>query len=703
MHIDLNGIWKATADLGAQAKAGKPGYADSNWTSVPVPGHWQQAPTFAAHSGTLLYRKAFRNDYTLAPDETAQLRFDGLFYAAKVWLNGTFLGEHEGYFTPVQYDVTKALRPGENVVMVELTCEQEEGLTTKRQLIGVFGDWACKPPGNLPGGIWRDVTLTTHHGVVQDRFTLQAVPERLPANTAHVSMEMAYTAVAEGALTWQATIAPENFAGPVETHQGSQPTRRGANRFKTSLVMQAPHLWWTWDHGAPDLYRLTLAFSHNGGPTQTVERLFGVRTVELRHWHLYLNGRRIFMRGTNYGPADLRIASVTRERYQQDLDLMLAAHMNMARVHGHIAGPALYEEASRKGILLWQDFPLHRLYSRSVLNEARRQASSMVDLLGHWPAVAVWCCHGNPDRHSKGEETGVFARLTSRLGNWNKSTLAPALEQVVRKLDPTRPVVAHPATHHDWSWYQNRIEDLSKVLARFPDTAQFVTQFGAQSFPNPEHSRKFVAGEWPQINWSDLIDRHMLQAKIMEMRVPHSLAQTFEQYVAITQHSQAYLHKFFIEHFRRLKYNPCGGVLQYLFADSAPGITWSIVDYERAPKLAYQVVQEAFRPTTICADWPKPSYAPGALLSLRVYLLNDRYATFHATWSWAVVMHGETLASDSYGAQLGPDSRGVAPESINWTVPPNLAPGTVDLVLTLTLAGQPPICNRYSFSILSAV
>ena len=93
----------------------------------------------------------------------------------------------------------------------------------------------------------------------------------------------------------------------------------------------------------------------------------------------------------SYG--DTCIARMTVERGRQDLQLARDCHMNLLRMHAHVDHPALNDAADELGIVLWQDFPLQWLYRRAVLPEARRQAKTMVNLLGNHPSVAVWCMH----------------------------------------------------------------------------------------------------------------------------------------------------------------------------------------------------------------------------------------------------------------------------------------------------------------------
>ena len=74
-----------------------------------VPGHWQLEDAFAAYEGLVLYRCRFE---VRAPfgGEMLSLRFGGVYYSARVWLNGVYLGSHEGYFAAFEFDCTEVRR-----------------------------------------------------------------------------------------------------------------------------------------------------------------------------------------------------------------------------------------------------------------------------------------------------------------------------------------------------------------------------------------------------------------------------------------------------------------------------------------------------------------------------------------------------------------------------------------------------------------
>lgn len=125
----------------------------------------------------------------------------------------------------------------------------------------------------------------------------------------------------------------------------------------------------------------------------------GLRDVrELASGHGWtINGRRLFIRGTNYIGSPW-LGSMTAPLYRRDLLLMRAANINAVRVHGHVAGQALYREADELGMLLWQDMPLQWGYddSEAFAAEAARQAGDLLRQRGNHPSVIVWAGQNEP-------------------------------------------------------------------------------------------------------------------------------------------------------------------------------------------------------------------------------------------------------------------------------------------------------------------
>ena len=118
---------------------------ERRWTPVRVPRHWQLEDAFAAYEGLVLYRCRFGHRPSFG-DVMLSLRFAGVYYSARVWLNGIYLGGHAGYFSPFEFDVTGILVTGENELLVEVCSPEEPDENDRRTIGGVWARWDGMDP-----------------------------------------------------------------------------------------------------------------------------------------------------------------------------------------------------------------------------------------------------------------------------------------------------------------------------------------------------------------------------------------------------------------------------------------------------------------------------------------------------------------------------------------------------------------------------
>ncbi len=230
---------------------------------------------------------------------------------------------------------------------------------------------------------------------------------------------------------------------------------------------------------------------------------------------------------------------MTRERYDQDLQMARAAHMNLLRVHAHVDHPAFYEAADAAGILVWQDFPLQWLYRREVLQTAREQARQMARMLYNHPALVIWCMHNEAlyvtDTTADSLLTQARVYISVLFWNWNRDVLDRQIKRDVEEQDPTRSVVRSSGefsipflrngtdSHFYMGWYTRAFGPLrtwERLAHHLPNNIRFVSEFGAQSFPNLESCLKFMHEDPQKTDWELMRERHQFQPSILEYSLP---------------------------------------------------------------------------------------------------------------------------------------------------------------------------------------
>src|ERR671912_2800558 len=429
--------WEAVPLAAPLGSAGEAARIKRAWTPIRVPWHWQLEEAFAAYEGLVLYRCWFAHG-GLSEGTMLSLRFGGVYYAARVWLNGVYLGDHEGYFSAFEFDVTDmVITNGENELLVEVFSPEESDENDRKTIGGVWARWDGMAPHINPGGIFREVSVVVD-GDVRIR-SLAAAADHTGRGVAHVNLYCRYNTRAR----LVGRVRPLDFEAQGVEFEREVRLEEGEHRFEIGFRLPDVRVWSTWDRGEQALYELVM--SCDGAEEQT---RFGASTVELEDWKVYLNGERIFLRGINYLPSDAYPARATKELLRKDASLVREAGMNAVRVHAHVSDSAFYEACDELGLLVLQDFPLQWTHRRSILGPAVTQAGEMARILRGNPCVGIYLAHDEPFFVAPPEKWSPLGLLRTaaevlspRWMLWQRRGLAPAGGGGISEGGDTRPPV----------------------------------------------------------------------------------------------------------------------------------------------------------------------------------------------------------------------------------------------------------------------
>lgn len=159
-----------------------------------------------------------------------------------------------------------------------------------------------------------------------------------------------------------------------------------------------------------------------------------------------------------------------------------------------------------------------------------------------------------------------------------------------------------------------------------------------------------------------------------------TLGASLDQFIASSQAYQGGLIQYATECYRRAKYTKVTGIIQFDFSDPWPSVTWSVVDYWRTPKPAFDALRRSMQPVLPSFRLPETLEAGKAALT-SFCVVNDLMQAFpSAACKWRLEGGIGDLASAAFPMAIPAD--GVSAE-IKLTLP-SLGPGKYKLFVTIT-------------------
>jgi beta-glucuronidase len=430
--IPISGDWRFSVDrgkVGEQKEWFAPGYDDSAWITVSVPHTWNVMPEYFDYEGLAWYRRTFTVPAE-AKDAFVRIRFEAVFYLARVWLNGQYLGQHEGGYTPFEFDASALARPGEeNTIAVQV-----DNLRTPNRIPAVLKtDWSFDWYNY--GGITRDVSLEitsrayiAHQQVVSTPH-LTGMDEADSATVAAlVTVNNTSSNMLKGTLVAKLLDDASGQAvldSPVSSNVNI-PAGESAE-VQLNATLASPKLW-HFDH--PNLYRWSVSLiASDDQVLHTDEVTIGIRSVELKNGYFYLNGEPV------------RLAGVTRHEDSpgqgsaETVTVMAADYKDLKMLNEVLSRPVHYPQnefildyADRHGILLIPEVPAWQLTqlqmdSLQIRNLEKQQLSEMIAEDGNHPSVWAWSIANEIESN------------TASGFDFVKQMIA-----YVKSIDPTRPV-----------------------------------------------------------------------------------------------------------------------------------------------------------------------------------------------------------------------------------------------------------------------
>ena len=503
--ISLNGAWHVIVDPfgnGERSKfflnqkaVNKSDLVEYSFDESPVlnvPGDWNtQRDQLMFYEGPVWYRREFL--YHKRANTRVFVYFGAANYQSSIYLNGERLGDHEGGFTPFNFEVTSLLREGGNFLIAEVNdARRADGVPALR-----FDWWNY-------GGITRDVVLVEVPDVFIQDYSIQLA--RSSQN------EIAGWIQLNGAPTSQRiTLAIPEAA----IHEDLITDAGGRANFHFPAKLEL----WSPEH--PKLYDVVLTAG-----ADTVHDQLGFRTIEVRDGKILLNGQPIFLRGiAMHEEAPFREGrAFSVEDAQTLLGWVKDLGCNFVRLAHYPHNENEMRLADRLGLLVWSEIPVYwdiDWQNPATLTNAEAQLRDMIARDRNRAAVVMWSLSN--ETPVKPERLTFLRQLAQDARELDETRLITSASDRLEDTAPDVRTIADPigdlldviGVNEYVGWYWKKPEDADKLQWRSKyNKPVIVSEFGGGA---PFGLHGDADQRWTEEYQADLYERQLR----MIQRIPN--------------------------------------------------------------------------------------------------------------------------------------------------------------------------------------
>lgn len=582
-------------------------------------------------------------DWKDDPDALTFLRFEGIDTVADIFLNGTCIGHAENMYIPHEFQAS-GLRKGENELLVHILPVVLEArkypisaFSTMlkynyeslviRKSTSMFGWDICARI--VSSGLWRPVSvIRKKHERIEDVFLW---------TTGITGDGTAYCRISFDVDVGREPISPYELR--IRGVCGNSVFETGQKLWyvhgRIRFDVPDARLWWPRGYGAPDQYKVTATLLKDGRTVDEITFMQGLRTVELvkdeyitddreAEFCFIINGRRIYLKGTNWVPAD-SFHSNDVNRIPPILDLVKDIGCNAMRVWGGgvYESDYFYDWCDANGVCVWQDFMMAcgaYPHTDRMKEQLKHEAEVIIRRLRRHACICLWAGDNECDSFYYYDYDGKVDPADNVL---TREILPAALhsEDLSRPYLPSSPYIS-PASfsaghasdtpeQHLWG-----PRDYFKGHFYHDHTATFASEMGYHGCNSPASIRRFIPENalWPEKDnamWlyhsasPELEDSpYTYRIPLMSGQIRYLFSQeprNLDEYAHMSQICQAEAKKYFVESFRSHK-GVRTGLIWWNIMDCWPQFSDAVVDYYFCKKLAYFYIRRSQQPVCLMMD-----------------------------------------------------------------------------------------------------
>lgn len=627
----------------------------TDWEKVTVPDYRGPEGKWKGY-----YKTNFKLDGDISENERIIINCQSVDYKALIYVNGNFVGEHEGFFAPFEFDITDYVQ-SEN----ELVVEVHNDLTTKGD-DGPIRDgdkiYAATGPG------WNDPYTGWHHcpagaGIIgkvtiekRNEIYIDDIFVRPDIDEGAVELRlgvMNYNPDFPEEFEFNLLICPKNFkdGDNVEFNAEMKVIGAGKNEYRYHVPMKEFKLW---DLDTPYLYSAVCTIKKDGKVVTQNAKHFGMRKfvsdeTTTPKGKFFFNNKPFIMRGANeMGHLQQCVMNGDFNQLIDDILIAKICHMNYYRLTQRPVQEEIYDYMDMLGMMTQSDLPLFSTLRRNQAMEAVKQAGEMEHLLrSHPSAVLVTfinepvCIRPNKDPNSKysrryalkGHRHLYRDELEAFFEAARKMIYIENPDRVIKNVEGDYdPPTANgmPDFHTYTMWYSNHPIPVARLAKGYippvkPGWMIGCGEYGAEGLDNVELMKKTYPEEWLKLNEKgEWYPTEIVRAQTNAMHGDWYKEQnSMQDWVRESQIHQADATRIMTDAFRR-RSDYIGHTAIHLLIDAWPaGWMKTLVSCDRIPKLAYYAYEDSLTPYRLNLYCDRSYVYAKETIPVEVWLLND--------------------------------------------------------------------------------
>lgn len=615
------------------------------------------------------------------------INFQCADYITEVFINGNYVGSHEGFFSNFEFDISSYIKDGNNSVCILLKNDYKfdgEG-SQENEKVQIQGDkmyaatgigyddpirgWHHCPAGT---GLFGKISIEERNKTfLSNIFVNPNIDENSIIVETNIfrteyepttDIELKYYIYKDnfddGILVKQFSYSPftlNHVDGSEIIYEKDIPNLletaeiihykyfKGLNSIKIKLDFENFELW---TQANPNLYRIVVELLFNGEKVDTLDTTFGMRKFEIDtnstvKGSLLLNNIPIRLRGANtMGFEQNDVLNGNFEQLLYDLLMAKACNMNFLRLTQRPVQSEIYDMCDRIGLLIQSDLPLFTSIRRTKFTEALRQCEELCLLIRNHPSCVIMSyinepmlnANNNPHRHLTRKEMADFFNCCDTIVSNNNPNVA--IKHIDGDYNP--PDNTLPDNHVYCFWYNGHGIDAGKLIRGYWVEVKknwycCCGEYGSEGLDPYPLMKKYYPTSWLPKNekdssWNPSMIKDS-QSYFMHFFFYPSQTNVLN-WIKASHKWQSMATRLQTEALRRNPMIVSSAI--HLFIDAWPsGWMKTLVDCERNPKPALFEYADAISPI-ICSIRPdRTSYFSGEKATFQTFICNDTYNDLH--------------------------------------------------------------------------